>query len=82
MCIAANKFPGIRAAFCMNHDLAKAGREHNNANILTLAARFTTDLEAKKIVKTFLETKFSGEERHIRRLKKLAELETIFGTRR
>jgi ribose 5-phosphate isomerase B len=81
MSIAANKFPGIRAAFCMNHDLAKAGREHNNANVLTLAARFTTDLEAKKIVKMFLETKFSGEERHIRRLKKLAELESVFQAR-
>jgi ribose 5-phosphate isomerase B len=81
MSIAANKFPGIRAAFCMNHSLAVAGREHNNANILTLAARFTTDIEAKKIVKAFLETKFSSEERHIRRLKKLAEMETIFQAR-
>jgi ribose 5-phosphate isomerase B len=82
MSIAANKFPGIRAAFCMNHSLAVASREHNNANVLTLAARFTTDLEAKRIVKAFLETKFSGEERHVRRLKKLAELEAIFQARR
>jgi ribose 5-phosphate isomerase B len=82
MSIAANKFPGIRAAFCMNHDLAKASREHNNANVLTLGARFTTDLEAKKIVKAFLETKFSNEERHIKRLKKLAEIENIFQARK
>lgn len=82
MSIAANKFPGIRAAFCINHSLAKASREHNNANVLTLAARFTTDIEAKKTVKAFLETKFSGEERHVRRLKKLAELEAIFQARR
>ncbi|MFH1236958.1 MAG: ribose 5-phosphate isomerase B [Candidatus Aenigmatarchaeota archaeon] len=82
MSIAANKFPGIRAAFCMNHALAVASREHNNANILTLAARFTTDIEAKKIVKAFLETKFSNEERHIKRLKKLAEIENIFQARK
>jgi len=82
MSIAANKFPGIRAAFCMNHELAKASREHNNANVLTLGARFIEEAEAKKTVKAFLETKFSGEERHIKRLKKLAELEIIFQARK
>jgi len=82
MSIAANKFPGIRAAFCMNPELAKASREHNNANILTLGARFIQEAEAKKTVKAFLETKFSGEERHVKRLKKLSELEAIFQSRR
>jgi RpiB/LacA/LacB family sugar-phosphate isomerase len=78
MSIAANKFPGIRAAFCTSPEIAKASREHNNANILTLGARFIDEKTAIKIVKIFIETKFSGEERHIRRLKKIAELETIF----
>ena len=82
MSIAANKVPGIRAAFCMNPELAKASREHNNANILTLGARFIQEAEAKKTVKAFLETKFSGEERHVKRLKKLSELEAIFQSRR
>lgn len=82
MSIAANKFPGIRAAFCLNSALAKASREHNNANVVTLGARFTTDIEAKKIVKAFLETKFSSEERHVKRLKKLADIENIFQARK
>jgi ribose 5-phosphate isomerase B len=82
MSMAANKFPGIRAAFCMNAELAKAGREDNNANILTLGARFIDEATAKKTVKVFLEAKFIGEERHVRRLKKLAEFETIFMARR
>ena len=81
MSIAANKFPGIRAALCTSPELAKASREHNNANILTLGARFTEEDPAKKIVKTFLETEFTGEERHVRRLKKISELESIFRAR-
>ncbi len=82
MSMAANKFPGIRAAFCMNPDLAKASREHNNANVLTLGARYTDERNAKETVKAFIETKFSSDERHIRRLKKIAEMENIFLAKR
>jgi ribose 5-phosphate isomerase B len=81
MSMAANKFPGIRAAFCMNPELAKAGREHNNANVLTLGARFIDEDLAEKIVKAFLETKFTDEERHARRVKKIGELESVFRAR-
>lgn len=81
MSIAANKFPGIRAAFCMTPGLAKAAREHNNANVLTLGARFIEAAEAKKVVSAFLKTGFTGEERHNRRLKKMAELADLFRAR-
>ncbi len=82
MSMSANKFPGIRAAFCVSPELAKAGREHNNANVLTLGARFTDENLAKKIVKTFLETEFTDEERHMRRIKKMSALESVFQARK
>jgi len=52
-------------------DIIRLSREHNDANILSLAARFITEEEAKKAVKLWLETPFSKEERHIRRIKKI-----------
>lgn len=82
MSMSANKFPGIRAAFCVSPELAKASREHNNANVLTLGARFTDENLAKKIVKTFLETEFTDEERHMRRIKKMSALESVFQARK
>ncbi|MEE9323544.1 MAG: ribose 5-phosphate isomerase B [Candidatus Aenigmarchaeota archaeon] len=82
MSISANKFPGVRAAFCMTPELAKAGREHNNANVLTMGARFTDENTAKEIVKTFLETEFTNEERHVKRVKKMGELGSIFQARK
>ena len=66
--ITANKFKGIRAALCGDTFSARATREHNNANILALGARVTGEGLALDIVDTFLETKFSNDERHIRRI--------------
>lgn len=74
MAIAANKVPGIRAAQVTNSDGARLSREHNNANILTLGARYTSVAEALKIVNAFLETPFSGG-RHQRRIDKIMALE-------
>ena len=71
MCITANKTPGIRAALCGDCFSAQATREHNNANILCLGARVTGEGLALKIVDTFLETPFSNDERHIRRISKI-----------
>ncbi len=71
--MVADKIPGIRSAeyYGGNLEVVKLAREHNNANILSLGARFLSDDEAKQAVKLFLETLFSGDERHVRRLEKL-----------
>lgn len=66
--ITANKIKGIRTALCGDTFSARATREHNNANILALGARVTGEGLALDIVDTFLETKFSNDERHIRRI--------------
>ena len=66
--ITANKIKGIRAALCGDTFSARATRQHNNANILALGARVTGEGLALDIVDTFLETKFSNDERHIRRI--------------
>lgn len=66
--IAANKIPGIRAALCHDCFSAQATREHNDANILAMGARVVGPGLALKIVDTFLETPFSGDERHVRRI--------------
>lgn len=71
--IEANRLLGIRTVvyYGGNLEIVKLGREHNDANILSLGARFVDLIEAKEAVKLFLETPFSGEERHIRRIVKL-----------
>ena len=71
--MVANRFEGVRAAvYCANNlDIIKLSREHNNANILSLGARFLSIRKAKKAVKLWLETSFAGEERHLRRLAKI-----------
>ena len=66
--ITANKVPGIRCALCGDCFSAKATREHNDANILALGARVTGPGLALMIVDTFLDTPFSNDERHIRRI--------------
>ena len=71
--ITANKVPGIRAALCGDCFSAQATREHNDANILALGARVTGPGLALKIVDTFLDTPFSGEERHARRISMIEE---------
>lgn len=68
MSMAANKVPGIRAAACSDCFSAKATKEHNNANILCLGARTLGAGLALMLVDTFIDTPFSGEERHIRRI--------------
>ena len=53
------------------YDIVRLSREHNDANVLSLAARFLTEEDAKEAVRIFLESPFTGEERHVRRIKKL-----------
>ncbi len=66
--IAANKIKGIRAALCHDTFSAQATREHNDANILAMGARVVGPGLALKIADTFLDTEFSNDERHIRRI--------------
>lgn len=66
--MAANRYDSIRAAVCHNVTYAKLAREHNDANILVLPGRFMEFDDAWAITKTFLKTKFSEEDRHIKRL--------------
>ena len=74
--IAANRIKGIRAALYYGSSLniVKLSRTHNNANILSLGARFLAKKDALEAVKLWLGTEFSNEERHIRRVKKLDNL--------
>ncbi len=71
--ITANKVPGVRAALCSDCFSAEATRQHNNANILALGARVLGEGLALKIVDTFLDTPFSNDERHIRRISMIEE---------
>ncbi len=75
MSIVANKVKGIRASLCHDTFSARNAREHNDANILTLGARVIDVGLAKKIVKVWLNTKFSQEERHANRLNKIKQEE-------
>lgn len=72
MAIAANKVKGVRAAVAWQPDIARLAREHNNANVLALPGRFTTEEEAAEIVKAWFAADFEGG-RHERRVSKLEE---------
>lgn len=71
MSMAANKHKRIRSALCWIEDIAKLAREHNNANVLVLPARFINEEKAKSIVDEFLQTEFEGG-RHERRVNKIS----------
>jgi ribose 5-phosphate isomerase B len=75
MCISANKVPGIRAAVVENPVAARLSREHNDANVLCLGARFLAPEYGAEIAKVWLETPFSQDPRHQNRIHKIAELE-------
>lgn len=69
--IAANKVKGVRCALCTSTELAKMTRLHNDANMLALGASAVSEELAMEIVDTFLDTEFSNEERHQRRIDKI-----------
>ena len=77
-CVAANKFPGIRAAICHDTFSAHQGVEDDDINVLCLGARVIGPELAKEIVRVWLSASFSGTERHRRRLAKVGEIEREF----
>ena len=76
MSIAANKVDGIRAAVALNPEAVQLTREHNDANVLALGAKFLSVEEALPLVEIFLATEFSGAARHSRRIQQIAAIET------
>lgn len=75
MDVVANKYKGVRSVLVFNTGVAVQSREHENANILVLASDWLEEEEAIEIVKVWLATDFTGEERHVRRLRKIEEIE-------
>lgn len=73
MAIAANKVPGVRAALVTSEYGARRAREHNNANILVFGAELITPADAVRATLVFLDTAFTGDERHVRRLSQIDE---------
>jgi ribose 5-phosphate isomerase B len=73
MAMAANKVPGVRAAVCLDVEMARMSREHNDANVLALGARLTERGRAVEILEVWLATPFAGG-RHARRVEKLMAL--------
>lgn len=73
--VAANKFDGVRASLGKSAEQVRAGRNDDDMNILVIAAEFTDDEEAKKMLEAFLETAFAGEARFKRRLEDIKKIE-------
>ena len=73
--VAANKLKGVRAALCGDTYSAHQSREHDDCNVLCLGARVTGVELALEIVRAFVDARFTGEERHRRRLAKITEIE-------
>jgi ribose 5-phosphate isomerase B len=74
--IAANKVKGVRCALAHSEETARLGREHNDANVVSVGARMHDEPTAVRLVEAFLDTPFSGEERHSRRIAMLTAYET------
>jgi len=74
--IAANKVKGVRAALAWNHSTATLAREHNDANVVAVGGRQHTVEEATELIEAFLTEPFSNDERHVRRIGKIAAYES------
>ena len=71
MAMAANRFPGVRAALCLSAEMAEKAREHNNANVLVLSGAYVSDDAGAEILAAWMNTRFSEADRHARRVGKL-----------
>jgi ribose 5-phosphate isomerase B len=74
--IAANKVKGVRCALAHSEETARLGREHNDANVVSVGARMHDEATALRLVEAFLDTPYSGEERHTRRIAMLTAYES------
>ena len=79
--MVANKFHGVRAAVFYGHEpeIISLSREHNNANILSIGARFVKEEKLLPLIKKWLDAPFLGDERHKRRIEKIRDIEDSFG---
>ena len=80
--VSANKLPGIRAGLCHDTYSARQGVEHDDVNVLVLGARIIGVELARELVRNFLAARFTHEERHVRRLGKIFDLEKRYGKTR
>ena len=78
--VAANKIPGIRAGLCHDTYSAHQGVEHDHMNVLVLGGRVIGEEMARELVRSYVNAKFSDEERHLRRLKKVTAIETRYSS--
>ncbi len=76
--VAANKLPGVRAAICHDTYSAHQGVEHDDMNVLVLGGRVVGPALAHELVRAFVAARYSGEERHVRRLAKIIALESRY----
>jgi len=75
--MAANKIKGIRAFLAINEKNVVLARQHNDANVMSIGSELIAEGDIFKLVQLFLETQFSGEERHVRRIEKIKEIEEV-----
>lgn len=73
--IVANKINGVRAVIAFNEENVRLSREHNNANVISIGSQFVTNEQAIMLIKLFINTAFTNEERHLRRIEKIHQLE-------
>jgi ribose 5-phosphate isomerase B len=73
--ISANKVKGIRAVLAWSIETAKLGKEHNNANVVSIGGRMHSIDQCKEIIDAFIATPFSNDERHLRRINKMSKFE-------
>ena len=79
--VAANKVPGIRAAICHDTYSARQGVEHDDMNVLVMGGRVIGELVALELVRAFLDARYTGEDRHQRRLKKVLAIEERYSSK-
>ncbi len=73
--IVANKIKGVRAMIAFNEESVRLSRQHNNANVISIGSEFANNEQAVMFIKLFINTPFSNEERHQRRIEKISQIE-------